>query len=180
MTKKRIFGLIIFLMLACILGSATVSAQLKFGYVDSQRIFATYQLAIDTQKRFEEERTAALQELQTMETEIRTAQQSAEQQSLLLSEQKKREKAQEIQDMIVRYQQLTQEKDQELNNRRDELLQPVYKEIDTAIKKVSGVEGCDFVIEALNLLDAKEEYDLTEKVMKELGIEVKPTTDEKK
>ena len=180
MTTRRIFVLIIFLMLTCILGSATVSAQLKFGYVDFQRIFATYQLAIDTQKRFEEERTAALQELQTLETEIRTANQSLEQQNLLLSEQKKQEKAQEIQDMYGRYQQLTQEKDQELANRRDELLQPVYKEIDTAIKKVSGVEGCDFVIEALNLLDAKEEYDLTEKVMKELGIEVKPTTDEKK
>ena len=180
MITRRIFGLIIFLMLTCVFGSATVSAQLKFGYVDSQRIFATFQLAIDTQKRFEEERTAALGELQTMEQEIRTAQQSLDQQSLLLSEQKKQEKNQEIQDMIIRYQQLTQEKDQELGKRREELLAPVYKEIDTAIKKVSEAEDLDFVIEALNLLDAKEKYDLTEKVMKELGIEVKPTTAEKK
>jgi len=179
-TTKRLCFFIVLMILLTSVGPTVVSAQVKFGYVDSQRIFATFQLAIDTQKRFEEERTAALQELQNMEQDFMTAQQSLEQQSLLLSEEKKRQKQQELQDMYLRIQNSTQDKEQELGRRREELLQPVYAEIDAAIKKVSTAEGCDFVMDALNLLDAKEEYDLTEKIMKELGIEIKPKTAENK
>ena len=172
MNGKRVLVIIGLVVLMMLLTASAVQAQMKFGYIDTQRIFASYQKAIDAQKRLEEERASMLRELQQMEEEIRTSQQALEQQSLLLSEEKKRQKEQEIQDMIMRYQRATQEKDQEFAKRQTEILKPVYDDINAAIRKIGDDEGYDFILDASALLDVKEQYDLTDKVLKALGVDV--------
>ncbi len=146
------------------------TAQLKFGFVDTQKILANFQKAKDAFKQFETERNTAIEELSKLQEDIRAAQQQIEQQSLLLSEQKKREKQQELQNMVLQFQQSQQDKDQGLAKRQEELLKPVYDEINAVIRSIREKEGYDFIIDSLNLLDAKPEYDLTDKVMKELGV----------
>jgi len=89
-----------------------------------------------------------------------------------LSEEKKREKAQEIQNMVVKLQEETQRKDQQFTQRRDEILQPVYEDINVAIRNIREAENYDFILDAMNLLDAKKEYDLTDKVLTSLGVDV--------
>ena len=173
---KRIAIFVVLFMVLGMAASSVVQAQLKFGYIDTQKILATYPKALDAQKQLETERNTILQDIQRQEEEIRNAQQTLEQQSLLLSEEKKRERAQEIQNMLVSLQEETQRKDQQFTQRRDELLQPVYEDINAAIRKLSDAEGYDFVLDALNLLDAKEEYDLTDKILKELGVDVSSTS----
>ena len=180
MTVKRIVLFSFLIIMMCTWGTGSVSAQLRLGYVDSQKILANYQPAIDASKKLESERTTIIQELQKMEEEIRSTQQTLEQQSLLLSEEKKRQKTQEIQDMIIRLQQQEQEKNQELARRQQELLAPVYESINEAIGKIRETGNYDFILDAAALLDAKEEYDITDTILKELGAEVPPKTAEKK
>src|SRR4030042_20581 len=95
------------------------TAQLKFGFVDTQKILANFQKAKDAFKQFETERNTAIEELSKWQ---------------------------------------------------EELLKPVYEEINAVIRSIREKEGYDFIIDSLNLLDAKPEYDLTDKVMKELGV----------
>ena len=129
----------------------------------------TYSAAVDAQKKLEGERNAASEELQRLQDEFRTSQQQLEKQSMLLTEEKRSEREGELQNLLIRIQQFQQDKEQELMKRRDELLQPVYQSINSAIKKVSEEGGYDFVFDAVNLMHAKEQYDLTDKILEVLN-----------
>jgi len=168
--KRNVISVAFFVVMG-VFGSEAVFAQLKLGYIDSQKIVMTYTPAVEAQKKWEGERNSIAQELQKMVEELRASQASLEQQSLLLSEAKKREKTQELQEMDRRIQEFQQEKDQELLNRREELLKPVYEEINAAIQKIKERDGYDLIFDATALLEAKEQYDLTDIVLKELGEE---------
>jgi Skp family chaperone for outer membrane proteins len=50
---------------------------------------------------------------------------------------------------------------------------PVFDEINEAIHKVGEEEGYDFIFDAVagNIVYAKEDHDVTDKVLKELGVD---------
>ncbi|MFH1943208.1 MAG: OmpH family outer membrane protein [bacterium] len=170
MFTKRIVLFVVMVIVVGLFGAGSAVAQLKFGYVVIEKVYTTYQPAIDAQKTMETEQGAIQKEIARMEDEIRTSQQQLEQQSLLLSEKAKQDRAREIQAMYARLQQVYQDKQQELAKRQEELLTPVNDKIRAAIKKVSDTEGYDFIMDSLNFLDVKEKYDLTDKILKELGV----------
>jgi outer membrane protein len=145
-------------------------AQMKIGYIDTPKIMATWEPAVAAQKKLENEANAAYMELQKMEADIRDNQDKLEQQGLMYTEQKKKEKQKEIQDMYIRYQQVQQEKQIEINKRREELLKPVTDTINEAIKKVGDSEGYDYILDTAQgvLLYVKDGLELTDKIMAEL------------
>ncbi|WP_373059209.1 OmpH family outer membrane protein [Zunongwangia sp. H14] len=61
-----------------------------------------------------------------------------------------------------------------LQMKRNELTKPLYEKIDAAMKKVIAAEGYTHILNAggNSLAFAAEEYDITLKVMKEMGISV--------
>lgn len=153
--------------------------QVKLGYVDSQRVLASYPPALDAQKKLEAESNQWAQELQKMQEEIKSKQERLEQQSLLLSEAKKRESAQEIQNLLLKAQQFQNEKwgeEGEFFKRRAELLKPVFDKINAVIAQVGDEGGYDFIFDTQvgALLYAQPRYDLTDEVLsrleKETGI----------
>jgi outer membrane protein len=156
-----------------LLGMNAYSADMKIGYIDSQRILATFPPAVDAQKELEAESAKWGQELQKMNEEFRTLQEQLDQQSLLLSEEKKRERAQELQNLALKIQQYQNEKwgeQGEFFKRREELLTPVFDQINEAIKKVGYDDDYDFIFDVVsgNILHAKEKYDLTDRILDEL------------
>ena len=171
--KSRLFGIIVLLMSVCAMGTAF--GQIKVGYINSQRVLAILPSAIEARGTLEKESNAWRDELQKMETEFQDRQEQLQQQSMLLSEEKKQEKAGELQALLVRAQQFQNEKwgdGGEFFRRQAELLQPVYDQIKEAIKQVRTSEGYDFILDAVNILDADQKYDLTDKLLKALGVEV--------
>ena len=94
MHGKKISLLIIITIVMGITGGDTLLAQAKIGYVDSQKILSTFAAALDAQKKLEEENATWDQELKKMNEDFKALQVQLEQQSLLLSEAKKKEKAQ--------------------------------------------------------------------------------------
>jgi len=152
---------------------ALVFGQVKLGYVDSQRVLASYPPALDAQKKLEAENNQWAQELQKMQEQIKTLQDRLEQQSLLLSEAKKRESAQEIQNLLLKAQQYQNEKwgeEGEFFKRRAELLKPVFDKINAVIAQLGDEGGYDFIFDtqAGVLLYAQSKYDLTDEVLSRL------------
>ena len=181
--KSATFYAAVFSILA--LGSSgSASAQLKIGYIDSNRILAAYQDAKDVRARLQEIDQQWKNDAKDMEKEIKDLQEQLEAQSLLLSEGRKQEKAQEIQNKYLRYQQYLNEKfgpQGEAVKKEVELLDPVIKKINSAIKKIGEAEGYSYIFDtvAANILYASEDQpDLTDKLLEELtvGLEVKAAT----
>lgn len=172
MSIKKIERLAMMLVLVLAFTALPAAAQMKLAYVDTQYLLAKYQHSLDVQKQLEGEGQAMAAELKKMEDEIVTRQQDLEQKSLMLTEEKKREQAGQLQAMYQQYQQQSQQKQQQLVARREELLAPVFEEIDSAIKVVGEREGYDFVLKAEALLYAKDAHNLTEQVLEDLAKKV--------
>jgi outer membrane protein len=163
----------VFLFVSALVLSGTVFGQAKLAYVDSQKILATFPPALDAQKKLEAENSQWAQELQKMQEELKTLNDRLEQQSLLLSDAKKKEAAQEIQNLAIKAQQYQADTWGETGKffqRRKELLQPVFDKINVIINKIGDEDGYDFIFDtqAGNLLFAKASHNLTDDVLARL------------
>ncbi|MDZ7262001.1 MAG: OmpH family outer membrane protein [candidate division KSB1 bacterium] len=158
------------------LSIAPVWAQkMKIGYINSQKILATYKEAQDAQKKLDEINSQWQEEARGMQKELQELQDQLEAQSLLLSEEKKAEKTQQLQEKYIKFQQFTQQKwdpqQGEILKKQDELMGPIIEKINKAIKKVGQEEEFDYIFDviAANIVYASESQpDLTDKVLAEL------------
>ncbi|MFQ5637338.1 MAG: OmpH family outer membrane protein [bacterium] len=155
--------------------SAPLSAQLKIGYIDSNKILASYKNAQDVRKQLEDLSKKWQEHAKGLEKEIKEMQEQLESQSLILSKEKKAEKAQQIQNSYVSYQQFLNEKfgpQGEAVKKESELLKPVIEKINEAIKKIGKDEGYNYIFDvvAANILYASEDQtDLTDRLLEELN-----------
>jgi outer membrane protein len=150
-------------------------AQLKIGYVDSQKILAQYQEAIDAQNKLEEIRNVYQAEYEAKLREYQEMAQEIESQSLLLSEEKKKEKLKLLQNKAAdidkyKFEKLNPEGG-EFYKKNQELFKPVIDKINTVIQKIGTVEEYDMILDASSgvLLHALPKYDLTPQVLEELS-----------
>ena len=88
----------------------------------------------------------------------------------MYTEQRKKEQQDEIQNILMRYEQFQQEKQLEINKIREELFKPITEEINAAIGKIGDGEGYDFILDTAQgvLLHVKDSHDLTDRIMAEL------------
>ena len=148
-------------------------AQDKIAYVDSQRILTTYPAAKDARNKLDTENNTWGQELQKMQQEIKTIKNQLDQQSLLLSDAKRQEKADELQKLIEdarKYQNQIWGENGEFFRKQRELMQPVYVAINEAINRIGEEDGYDMIIDGSSgaLLFAKDDYDITDQVIETL------------
>lgn len=155
--------------------ATTASAQLKIGYVDSQRIMAEFQEAIDAQNKLEKIRNEYQAEYESKVREYQQMADEIESQSLLLSEDKKKEKLRLLQDKATeidkyKYDKLNPEGG-EFYRKNQELFKPIIDKINVVIQKIGKVEEYDFILDAASglLLHAQPKYDLTAQVLEELN-----------
>ena len=157
-------------------------AQLKIGYVDSQRILAQYQEAVDAQNQLEQIRNQYQSEYEAKVKEYQQLAQEIESQSLLLSEEKKKEKLQQLQEKATDIDQYKFEKlnpdGGEFYKKNQELFKPIIDKINNIIHKIGTDEEYDLILDASSgaLLHALPKYDLTSRILDELnkGVSVSP------
>ena len=178
--KSKIYSLMITLIFG--LGFSPAFAQLKVGYVNSQQVMEKFKDALDVRKQLAEFNTQWESEARDMQKQIQKLQEELESQSLLLSDQRKQEKVQQIQTLGQQYQLFLQTKwgqQGEGVKKEVELLQPVYEKINAAIKKIGQAEGYQYIFDVVagNILYASDDQpDLTEKLLVELNKELAAST----
>lgn len=143
---------------------------IKIGYIDSERILAEFEDSKEAQGKLAEENREWDTQAGSMRQQIADMEAELEQQSLLLSDEKKAERWEELQALYLRLQQFQQEiwgQNGRLFQRNLELTRPVVEKINVAIAKIGDEEGYDFVFDASqgNIVHAKEQYDLTDRVL---------------
>jgi outer membrane protein len=166
----------LWIMAAAVLAAGTVSAQLKIGYVNSAKMMEGYPAAIDADKQLKSESDKWGLELQKMQEQFKSTQEKLEQQSLLLSDEKKKEMTQGLQNLYGQMQQYQNEKWGEQGayfKRKEELLRPILDKINGVIDAYGKRENYDIIFDSVagNLVFAKDKYDLTELILQELNKE---------
>ena len=153
---------------------AIAQDEIQIGYIDSQRIFAEYKETQDAERIYQKEVDQWKAQAQAMEQEIVRMQDELRAQSLMLSEEKQREKKLTLDKKLEDYQRFMAETfgdDGIAANRNRELTQPIVEKINRILEGMAEERGLAVVFDIANanIVYAKKEFDLTQAVLDKLN-----------
>jgi len=164
---------IILVSLFLILQSVSLG-QLQIGYVNSEAIIKALPDAQDAQKKLDAIIQEWKEEIKKMERELDIKNTDFEKRKLIMSDNKRivieKDLAKMVDD-IAAYRQSKFGYKGELYTQQEEIMKPIQNKIFTAIEDVAEDEELDYVFDKsgdIIFLYAKEEYDITAKVLEKL------------
>lgn len=142
------------------------AADLKIGFVNTDRVFREAAPAIKAQKKLEKEFAARDMELQKMSKQAKDLQTFLEKEGVTVSESERRNKERELANLNREFQRSQREFREDLNLRRNEELALVHDRAKKTIMEIAEREKFDLVLEDAVYFSNK--IDITEKVLKAL------------
>lgn len=164
--NKKIATLLVALMAALPVAQA-VAAEMKIGYVNTQRIFRDAPAAQKAAKKIEAEFSKRDQELQRMAKQLQSTQESLEKNSVTMAEGERRNKERELNDLSRDFQRKQREFREDLNLRQNEENAAIIEKANKAIKQIAEADKYDLIVQDVVWVNPK--LDITEKVIKSLS-----------
>ncbi len=143
------------------------AAELKVGYVNTQRIFRDAPTAVKAQKRIEAEFSKRDQDLQRMAKQLQMLQESLEKNSVTMSETERRGKEKELNDLSREFQRRQREFREDLNLRQNEENAAIIDKANKAIKQLAESEKYDLIVQ--DVVWVSPRLDVTDKIIKALS-----------
>ena len=164
--NKKIATLLVALMAALPIAQA-VAAEMKIGYVNTQRIFRDAPAAQKAAKKIEAEFSKRDQDLQRMAKQLQSMQEGLEKNSVTMSESDRRNKERELNDLSRDFQRKQREFREDLNLRQNEENAAIIEKANKAIKQIAEADKFDLIVQDVVWVSPK--LDITEKVIKSLS-----------
>ena len=153
--------------MAAILVAPAAHAQLKIGFVNTERVFREAAPAKRAQQKLEREFAARNAELAKVEKQGRDLQTELERENVTIAEAQRREKERQLADISRNFQRLQREIREDLNLRRNEELASVQERATRVINQIAEQEKFDLIIQ--EAVFASGRIDITDKVIKALA-----------
>lgn len=169
MNRKRIMNSIVLFAMAV---PVLLSAQVKIGYISSERIRTEYEEFKEAEAQLQLEFRKVQFEYQGKLQILDSLKQAYESQRLMSSPEWRREKEQEIQNTELAIQNYQAEKvgpEGELYRRQAQMEYELLAKVKSAVDNVAISKGYDFIFDgSVSLLYGKPTHDLTDDVLYEL------------
>ena len=143
------------------------AAELKIGFVNTERVFREAAPAKRAQQKLEREFAARNAELAKVEKQGRDLQTELERENATMSESQRREKERQLADISRNFQRMQREIREDLNLRRNEELASVQERATRVINQIAEQEKFDLIVQGA--VFASSRIDITEKVIKALA-----------
>lgn len=168
-----------FILITAVLISLTSLsyAQLKIGYLDSDTIMDKLPDVQDARQKIDALIQEWQAELKVLENNWKTKYDDYEKRKLIMTDQTRTETEAELiklENEIAQFRDKKFGTNGELFQKQDELMKPVQNKIFNAIQLVAQEENLDFVFDRsgdIMILFAKEQYDISQKVLDKLSID---------
>jgi len=165
------------ILLAALLPLAAFGADAipRIGVVDSKAIFEGYKGTKESQDKYDKQVAAWEQEVADKQKELANLKEKFEKQSLMLSEEKKKNLQADFMSKQADLQKLAQSlygKDGRVVRENEKFTAPIIQKIRTVVQTVAKAEGYDFVFDKASgavFYTSKDEYDITSKVLDRLN-----------
>ncbi len=160
------------LIMVISLGQA--SAQMKVGYASADAILGQLPAAKTIEAELKAYSAQLSKELENKQKEFETKYQAYQKEEKTLPPVVLEQRQKELQTLNQSLQEFQQKAQQDVQKKQQDLLAPVFDKIQKAIDEISKAENFDFVLSTDAsgvpiLLFAKEEHNLTNKVITKLG-----------
>ncbi len=149
------------------LAAGAAHAQLKIGFVNTERVFREAAPAKRAQQKLEREFAARNQELAAIEKKGRDLQSELEKENVTMPEGTRREKERQLADISRDFQRRQREIREDLNLRRNEELAAVQERATRVINQIAEQEKFDLIVQ--EAVFASSRIDITDKVIKALA-----------
>jgi len=159
---KRVLALLFCLTLP----AAAQTADLKIGFVNTEKVFRDSQLAIKAQKKLEKEFQGREQDIQKMVKQGKDLQAMLEKEGLTMSEADRNKKQKDLANLSRDIQHAQREFREDLNQRKNEEFSAVQDKARKAIMEIAEKEKFDLILE--NVVYASPKVDVTDRVLKAL------------
>ena len=157
-------------LIAVMLGvaaSAAAAADMKIGFVNTERVFREAAPAKRAQQVLEREFSNRNTELAKLEKQGRDLQTDLERENVTLPEAQRREKERQLADISRDFQRKQREIREDLNLRRNEELARVQERATRVINQIAEQEKFDLILQ--EAVFASSKIDITEKVIRALA-----------
>jgi outer membrane protein len=159
-----------------LLTSSFSLAQLKIGYIDSDAIMDKLPDVQDSRQKLDALIKDWQTELNKMENDWKTKYDDYEKRKLIMTDQTRAETESalvQLENQIAQFREKKFGTNGELFQKQDELMKPVQNKIFNVLKEIAEEDNYDFVFDRsgdIMFLYAKEQYDLTSKVLDRLKL----------
>ena len=151
----------------------------KYAYVDTKYILENIPEYITSQKTLDDLSEKWEKEIEAKKAEIQNKFQRYQAEELLLPDEMKKKKQEEIftlEDNLTKFQQEKFGVEGELFQKRKELIEPIQNKVYNAIKELASVGSYDFIFDKANqsnILYANPKLDKSKRILKNLGYNTK-------
>jgi len=149
------------------LAFAAGAAELKIGFVNTERVFREAAPAKRAQQKLEKDFAARNAELAKVEKQGRDLQAELERENVTIPEPQRREKERQLADISRNFQRMQREIREDLNLRRNEELASVQERATRIINQIAEQEKFDLILQEAVFASGK--IDITDKVIKALA-----------
>jgi outer membrane protein len=178
----RSAGLAVAAVLALLaLAAAPVRAEIRFGYIDSGRIFVEYKTAQEAQARFDRQVQGWRDDAAEKERIVTQLRAEVRDQSPILSTLKRQEKEEALQKAISDYERFIQDiwgPQGRAAQENERATTDVVQQIRAAVEKVAGEKSLNLVLDAASgvIIYADKTLDVTPDVLTELNAKAQGAT----
>ncbi len=175
---RNLFKHILFLLAIAFWFTDAMAQNQKIGFFESDFILTNIPEYSGIEQRLQLLSDGWKQELSDMESEINALQDDYTAKEILYTEEIREEKQREIQQKKSQRDTFLNQKfgpDGEYFLSQDELLEPIMRQIFTAVSEVARKQGFDFVFDRtgdIYMVYARSEWNLNEAILIELGIDI--------
>ena len=171
MRNKLMMALVAVFMFA----AAQAQTGMKIGYADADYIMSQLPEIKVVESDLKAHNTQLQSQLQAKYQEYQQKGTAYQQGAANMIEAVRKEKEQELADIEKRLQQFQQDAQTSMQKKQGELMQPIINKVGEAINAVAAEQGFDYVLSAGVggvdvVLFAKEEHDISDIVLKKLGV----------
>lgn len=181
MKKVYLFSFITLIAFSTLMAAPETQAQdMKIGFVEPRSVLEKMPEMRAVQQRMQNFMERKQNELSEKERELQTEIEQYQQKVGVISEEARQTEEERLNNMDVEFRELQNTAQQEMQQRQTELMSPLLEQLQGAIDNVAAEQGLDYVLNTTTsggdviILyvseSVQEEYDITDAVMRELGI----------
>jgi len=168
---KRILSVgVLGALAALVMGAAPAAAQLKIGFVNSQKILAEAPGVQQVQQTLQAEMARLRAPLDSMEQRLNAANTAFQQQQATLTPAAREQRQNELQQQFAAYQARGQQLQEQAQQRQQQLVQPVMTQINQAIEALRREGGFTLIVDSSQggIVTVDPALDLTDRVLQRM------------
>lgn len=157
------------LLLAGFLVNAFAAEEMKLAFIDMQKAIQETVAGKKAKKDLEDEFNKKKKELEKKEADLKKMNDDLEKKSLVLTDEVKQKKAQELQNEMIKYREVVAKSQMEIQKKERDLTAPIVQKLREIVDDIAKKEGYTMVLEKSeqSVLWAKKDLDITDRVIKE-------------